>query len=235
MKKITLLLLFALLLATFALHAQKQFSGVIRFQTKMEGTDNPNLISSVETQTIDVSILGNKAKSVIVIEEPVPISMTNVWDGDKETSYFVIEITGMGKYYIKWNSEQVKDRNKFKEFKYSYEDDFKTICDFKCQKVTVTITNLEDDSQSEQILYVTKEIGTAKINGSEYPNLEGYPLLLMSPLEDFCEECWGVTEATKITTKKIKDVDFLLPDDAKNIDENPELKEQLQNMLGIPD
>ena len=228
MKKITLLLLSILFSLTCSLHAQKQFAGEISYQTKLEGTDDPNLLSSIENQTIDVSILGNKSKTVMKNEMA---SQAVVWDGDKESAYILIEITGMGKFYKKWNTEQHKDNLKFNDYKYVHEDDFKTICDYKCQKVVATITNLEDDSTSELIFYVTKEIGASKLNGFEYPGLEGYPLLMMTPLDQYCDGCLMMMEAVKITPKKIKDVDFLLPDDAKNIDDDPELRE----MFGIKD
>ena len=229
MKKIALLFLSILFAATFSLQAQKQFAGDIRFQTKLVGSDDPNLLSSVDEQIIDVSILGNKTKTVFKNEM---VAMTNVWDGDKETASFVIEITGMGKYYKKWNPEQWKDKLKFSEFSFKYEDEYKTICDYKCQKVIVTTTNLEDDSTSEQILYVTKEIGGSKING-DTPGLEGFPLMQMTPLDQYCDGCYQSLEAIKITPKKIKEIDFLLPDDAKNIDEGPEqLKEMFKGMLG---
>ena len=229
MKKIALLFLSILFFATYSIQAQKSFSGEIRFQIKIEGTDDPNLLSSVESRVIDISILGNKSKTV---QKDEMASATIIWDGDKETSAFVIEITGMGKYYKKWNTEQWKEKNKFNEFSFSYVDEYKTICGYKCQKVVVMTTNLEDDSTTETTIYVSKEIGTPKLNGDKYVGLEGYPLIQMEPIKQYCDECFVVIEAIKITPKKIKDVDFLLPDDAKSIDENPELKEMLKGLFG---
>ena len=230
MKKITLLLLSVLFIATYSLQAQKQFAGEIQFQTKLEGTDDPNLSSSIPNQTMNTSILGNKVKTVINIQEMYVV--TNIWDGDKGTAAFVIELMGMGKFYKKWNVEEYKEKVKFNDYSYRYENEFKEVCGYKCQKAMATVTNLEDDSSSEFIMYVTKEIGTGKLNGAEFPDMEGYPLITMTPIEQYCDECYMVIEATKITPKKIKEVDFLLPDDAKNIDENPELKEMLKGVFG---
>jgi hypothetical protein len=81
-------------------------------------------------------------------------------------------------------------------------------------------------------LYVTKEIGSAKINGDDLPGLEGYPLMSFTPTEQYCEGCAIVQKAIKITPKKIKDVDFLLPSDAKNIEDDPEMKEMLKGAFG---
>jgi len=47
------------------------------------------------------------------------------------------------------------------------------------------------------------------------------------PLPQYCDECMMAMEAVKTSAKKIKDVDFMLPADAKNIDEVPEMKEML--------
>jgi len=226
MKKIALLFLIILFSATYSLHAQKAFSGEIKFETKIDGTDDPNLIAGVESQTKTVSILGNKFKMVMKPHEMVGI--TQVWDGDKGTSYIVIELTGMGKYFKKWNTEEFKEKMKFNNFSYQYENEFKTICDYKCQKVIATVTNLEDDSQVEYTLYVSKDIGSSKINGAQFAGLEGFPLMTIQPLKEYCDECVAVEQATKVTTKKIKEVDYLLPDDAKNIEDHPEIKEMLQ-------
>jgi len=222
MKKITLLLLSVLFIATYSLQAQKQFAGEIHFKTKIEGTDDPNLASSIESMTSVVSILGNKAKVVQNFEGMYAI--TNIWDGDKETSIFIIEVMGMGKYYKKTTAEEQKEKLKFSDFNYDYTNEYKEICGYKCQKVVATITNLEDDSTNEITFFVTKDLGTAKLNGSEYPGLEGYPLLVLMPLPQYCDECMAAMEAIKVTPKKIKDVDFLLPADAKNIDDEPEMK-----------
>ena len=228
MKKITLLLSI-LFIATFSLQAQKQFAGEIQFKTKIEGTNDPNLSSGLENLTTNVVILGNKAKGIMNIEGMLLV--TNIWDGDKETQIFVIEYMGLGKFYKKITAEELKDKLKFLEHSYKYENDYKEICDFKCQKVIATVTNLEDDSTNETIMYVTKEIGSSKINNAEFPGLEGYPLMILSPLEEFGEGCNRIMEATKITPKKIKDVDFLLPADAKNIEEEPEIKEMFKGFF----
>jgi len=223
MKKITFLLLTISLFAVYNVQAQKQFAGEIRFETKLTGSDDPNLISSVPTQIIEVSILGNKSKTVVKSDM---YAVTNVWDGDKETANMVLEITGMGKYFKKWSSEEWKEKSKFNDYKYQNVDEFKTICDYKCQKVVVTVTNTEDDSTSEVILYVTKEIGASKVN-AEFPGLAGYPLMIMQPVEEYCPTCYITVEAQKVTPKKLKDIDFLLPSDAQNIDDNPEIKQML--------
>jgi hypothetical protein len=176
--------------------------------------------------TLATSIFGNKSKTVQNFEGMSTVTM--IWDGDKESSIIVIEVLGMGKFYKKITSEEHKEKKKFLEYSYNYENEFLGICGYKCQKVVVTTTNLEDDSTTEAILYVSKEIGGSKING-EHPGLEGFPLKTLMPLPQYCDECMMSSEAIKITSKKIKDVDFLLPDDAKNIDDDPELKE----MFGI--
>jgi len=223
MKKIALLILVILFTAVYTVHAQKAFVGEITFEMKLEGTDDPNLLSNMENIVSTVSILGNKSKSVIKPNEMVEV--TQIWDGDKGTASIVYEITGMGKYYKKWDAEQHKEKIKFSDFSFNYENEFKDILGYKCQKVVVTTTNLEDDSQTETILYVTKEIGTSKLNGEDFPGLEGFPLFSSQPMLHICEECTLVFKAIKIAPKKIKDVDFLLPSDAKNIDDDPELKQ----------
>ena len=119
MKKIALLFLSILFFATYTLQAQKTFTGEIRFETKMEGTDDPNLSSSIENLINTVSILGNKSKTVTKSDMA---TATQIWDGDKGTFAVVIEVLGMGKFYKKWDAEQQKERMKFSDFNYSYEN-----------------------------------------------------------------------------------------------------------------
>jgi len=232
MKKITLLFLIILLSVSYSLHAQKSFAGEIRFESKLEGTDDPNLLSSETTLVQTITVLGNKSKTVTVIAESVAV--TQIWDGDKETSAVFIEIPMYGKFYKKWNKEEHKEKLKLTNYTYNYENEFITICDYKCQKVVVTATNLEDDSQIEIILFVTKDIGTSKLNGDKYVGLEGFPLMTRVSVETHCDGCEFVFQATKITPKKVKDVDFLLPDGGINYEDiqDPELKEGLKDIFG---
>jgi hypothetical protein len=230
MKKLALLLLIVLFAATYTLSAQKTFSGVIQYEMKLEGTDDPNLLASMENLVFPVTILGNKSKSVMRPNDYVEIMQ--IWDGDKGTSMTVLEITGLGKFYRKWDAEQHKDKLKLNDHSFSYENEWKDILGYKCQKVIATITNLEDDSQTEMILYVTKDIGSPKLNGSDLPGLEGFPLMQINPMNEFCDGCAVVSEAIKITPKKLKDVDFLLPSDAKRWDEDPDIKEMLKEVFG---
>jgi hypothetical protein len=227
MKKLALLFLIVLFAATYTLPAQKAFSGIVQYEMKLEGTDDPNLLASMESFVFPISILGNKSKSVMRPNDFVEV--TQIWDGDKGTQIAIIEITGMGKFYRKWSAEEHKEKLKFSDFSFSYENEWKDILGYKCQKVIVTTTNLEDDSQTEMILYVTKDIGTPKLNGAELPGLEGFALLQITPVTAYCDECAIVSEAIKITPKKLKDVDFLLPSDAKRWDEDPDIREMLKD------
>ena len=230
MKKIALLFLVVLFAATYTVSAQKTFSGIIEYEMKLEGTDDPNLLGNMENMTFPVTISGNKSKSVITPNQMVAV--TQIWNGDKGTRITILEITGMGKYYKKWDAEQHKEKLKLSEFSFKYENEFKDILGFKCQRVIVTTTNLEDDSQTEIVMYVTKEIGSAKLNG-DTPGLEGYPLEQFTPMDQLCDGCSVVSRAIKITPKKkITDVEFLLPADAKNIDDDPDMKEMLKGAFG---
>jgi hypothetical protein len=183
----------------------------------------------MENIVFPVTILGNKSKSVISPNEMAAI--TQIWDGDKGTAIMVLEISGMGKFYKSWDAEQHKEKMKFKEFSFSYENEFKTILGYNTQKVVVTTTNLEDDSQTEIIMYVTKEIGASKLNG-ETPGLEGFPLEQYTPMSNLCDGCVVVSRAIKMIPKKIKVLEFFLPADAKNIDDDPDLKEMVKGEFG---
>lgn len=228
MKKLTLLIAAFLVSLSFTLQAQKSFVGEILIKTTLKGTDDPNLLGALDAHEYSATILGNKQKITIKSEQGELVQMI---DMDKNTFTFFIEINGLGKFYKRVPIEKLTDRIKNIDFKYTYHDEFKTILDYKCQKVTVIATNLEDDVEEITEMHVTKEIGNANLNVTEYRGLEGTALLINKAAPEICETCVMVIEAYKITpSKKLKEVDFLLPDDAQNIDDNPELLEMFGDM-----
>ncbi len=221
MKKLSLLLVALIVIATTTVLGQKPFSGTIKFKSQITGTEDPNVLSQT-IPDMEMSVLGNLSMVVLPQEG---VSITNIVNGDSKTSFTVIEITGMGKYYIETNEAEIKEKRKFYDFKYEYLDDTKVIAGYTCKKVKSTITDLETDEEEVIIYYVSNEISSNDLlNFTQYPGLVGFPLSIETPMGETAPGAIMVIEATEVlTSKKLKPIDFLLPSDAKNIKEDPEL------------
>ncbi len=227
MKKILLLSLSVLFMSSMALMAQKPFVGTVTYSSKITGTDDPN-ITSQAPGNVEKKISGNMSKTVLTQEG---LAVTTIFDGDAMALTIVLDITGMGKYYMKTDKAKIEEQYKTKDFKYEYLEEYKTIAEHKAQKVNVTITDLETDEQNSLVCYVSKELNnSAAINAMEMPGLVGFILSTETPAPELGEGVHLIMEATAVApSKKIKSVEFLLPSDAKDLKENPEL----MKMLGL--
>ena len=205
--------------------AQKPFSEKKEMKTEITGLEDPAGVAQ-KTPDVTYTILGNLSKSVILYEG---VSVAEIVNGDKKVVYGLIEITGMGKFYLEMNEEQIQKKLKFVEYKYEYLDETMEIAGYKAQKVIVTMINLETDEETTVELYVSKEIASGDLlNFSDYPGLVGFPLRTEVELGEEYPGAKTIMEAKEIKpSKKIKSYEFLLPTDAKNLREQPELMKQL--------
>lgn len=201
--------------------AQKPFSGTIVMKTEIVGLENPEEIAQ-NSPDITYTILGNLSKAVVLQEGA---SITEIVNGDKKVVYVVIEVTGMGKFYIEATTEEIEKKLKFTEYNYEYSDETMEIAGYKAQKVIVKTIDLETDEEGTMVLYVSKEINSGDLlNFSDYPGLEGFPLRTEVELGAEYPGAKTIIEAKEIKpSKKIKSYEFLLPSDAKNIKEDPDL------------
>ena len=231
MKKITVLLLAVFVGLTTLSSAQKQFSGVIKSSYKIEGTDDPNILSQIPSE-VETIVLGNKSKTVANFEGG---ASTIIMDGDKKTQTIIFELNGLGKYFIVVDEEKVKEKLKNTDLKYDYKDEYMTIAGYKCQKVIITAIDLETDEEQMATAYVNKDINSTDAhNFAQYPGLMGYTFRVESPIGEGYENAVQIVEIKEINTaKKIKDIDFLLPSDAKDLFKDTTPEEKM--MFGITD
>ena len=225
MKKITLLLLTILMVATSTVFAQKQTGYAITFKITVSGTDDPNILNNVPESKTEY-LFGNYAKTVVDAEG---YSISSITNGDKKVMDVIFDITGLGKYVVETTEEEMlKERENIKtDVKYSGEH--KTIAGYDCEKVVVTTTDNETDEESTTIVYVSKDLNScAGLNFAAYPGLVGYPLYMEIKQDVQGTEITQVMEATSVVVnKKIKITDFLLPSDGKKM-----TREEFAKMFG---
>ena len=230
MKKVCLVLAVVMMGFVSLVSAQKPFAGTIKTHTHIEGTDDPNILSEGESDA-SVQIFGNYTKMVRSIQEGFGI--TSISNGDAKSNIVILDIMGMGKYFIETPAEKILEAQKTVKYDYNKTGEKKTIVGYECEKVIVTVTDLETDESKSFVEYVTTGLNVGEnINFAETPGLAGYSLRSEIKQDIEGTEVTIVTEATEIIpNKKLKAVDFMMPADAQDIKTNP----QLMKMLGMGD
>lgn len=226
MKKTLLVLAVVMMGFTALVSAQKPFAGTIKFHTHIEGTEDPNILSQGEND-LSTILFGNYTKSVVSPQEGFGI--TTISNGDAKTVTVLLDIMGMGKYFIETPAEKIQERFKNVKMDYNKTGEKMTIAGYECEKVIVTATDLETDEVDNVVLYVSTAINAGDaINFQQYPGLVGYPMRTEVKTDIDGTQVTVVVEATEvIANKKIKVVDFMLPSDAQDIKTNPELMKML--------
>ena len=208
--------------------AQKPFAGTIKMHSHIEGTDDPNILSQGESD-YSIMLFGNYTKTVMSPQEGFGI--ITITNGDAKNVLTILDIMGMGKYYIEIPAEKIQERNKNTKYDYNKTGEKKTIAGYECEKVVVTETDLETDESESAVVYVSTDINNSDaINFQQMPGLAGYPLRMESKQDVDGTEITVIVEAVEvIPNKKLKIVDFMMPSDAQDIKSNP----QLMKMLGM--
>jgi len=220
-------MIIALMICTVGAFAQKPFAGRITFELTAEGTTDPNIAAALAEQSVEYIVMGNNYR----MEMSQGIDIITILNGNNKTYTIILGIPGYGKYYIQKNEEDFKKKQSTLKYDYNYTDETKTVCGYNCKKVIATVTDLETDEEDVLTLWVTSELGLGDdINFTDHPGLKGYPLCTETKTEIDGENLTIITTATKIVPdKKVKPTAFLLPSDAKPIEEAPE---ELKQMLG---
>lgn len=230
-KQISLWIAVIMLFGTLTMFAQKPFAGSIKFEYKAEGSNDPNVAAQFADVSQEVFVMGNNTKTVI---DQMGAGIIQISNGDYKTSTTIIDIPGLGKYYIELEAADIQKKFETVKIDYEYTEETQDIAGYKCKKVIEKITDLESDEESSLTLWVTSDLMTGDdINFSTYPGLKGYPLGLEMPQEINGEELTVIQKATAVTpSKKVKSSSFLRPSDAINL---KDASDDVKQMLGYSD
>lgn len=229
-RSIRLFAIIALMIASVSAFAQKPFAGKITFEVSAEGISDPNIAAELAEQTVEYTVMGNCYRT----DMNVGIDMTTIVNGNNKTYSIILGVPGYGKYYIQKKQSDLDKKRSTQKYDYQYTEESKSIVGYNCKKVILTVTDLETDEEESVVLWVTNELGLGDaINAFDHPDLKGYPLSTEVKSEINGEKVTIITTATKLTPiKKLKPTAFLLPADAKNIEDAPQ---DLKEMLGALD
>ena len=223
MKRIVMLVALFVMAFTVSLSAQKPFAGHIHYSFTVEGIDDPNVLAQMP-ESVDVTVFGNKTKTVMNMQG---VGIQNITDGDAKLTLTIIEVTGMGKYYVELPADSIEKKFKNVQCDATYTGETKDIAGYLCKRVVVVLTDLETDETQETVIWVSDSfLASEAINfGSQYRCVKGYPLRTETTVDQGDTKFTIIQEAKEIKPdKKVKALDFLRPSDAKNLMEEPELK-----------
>ena len=216
MKKI-LLPLVAIVLFAMNISAQKQFTGIVKSQVRIEGENIDASIKSQFPMMQETKVLDSKTRMDI---NQGGIGITIITDTEKGKIYqiFDFSVAAMGVYYLEKNIAHEKTN-----FDYKYDkNDKKTVAGIECYKVTCTVTDLETDETEEIIMYISDSF-LPDYKDPQFDGLKGFPLYTKMKKKILDSDCFMITEITEIKAdKKIKPVNFLLPSNAVPADQAPD-------------
>jgi hypothetical protein len=221
MKKLinsNLLILVLLVAFSYSAHAQKKFKGIINYTISYSGTIDA-ATAAQQPKLMVLSIFENIQKMNIPLG---PVNIDIITNGDNKTTTTLLDIMGEKKYY-KMTTDEIEAKIKegpAPEIKYL--DDSKTIAGYLCKKAEYT-ENKDDGTKSTAIVYYTEDLGGEALNyGGQFYKLKGIPLEYVVSSTDGIITTFSATEVKK---GKVKETDFLIPDDYKEL--SPEEKQQM--------
>lgn len=214
MKKSTIIILFAIIMSVptlvLAQKKGKAFSGTIEFELKYEGMDPAQ--EAQMPKTITTIIKDNKSKTIL---DAGMYAMNTITDGDNETVLIYLDIMGQKMAYKQTKEELDKAQAEAVKPTVKLTDETKEIAGYTAKKAEITVIDEETLEENVTIIWYTDEIGvSSKANfASQHEGIDGFPLETVSKGNDVTQ----TMTATSVKKGKVKETEFLLPSDAKEM------------------
>jgi GLPGLI family protein len=227
MKRTLKLFLLVAIIATSATLASAQkagkpFSGTIKFALSYDGVEASQLAQMPTSQTLYIS--GNKQKTVLDLGQ---YAMFTITDGDAESFIFFVDAMGQKFAYRMDKAAIAKEKADDKSPKptVTLSDETKEIAGVKCKKATMVAKDEETGDESSTIVWYTNELGSNdKLNFmGENEGITGIVLGSETKVKAITRKSY----ATEIKKGKVKDLEFLIPEEAKEM-----TKEEFMKMFG---
>jgi len=202
-------------------YAQKKFKGIVNFTIAYSGTIDP-ATAAQQPKAMILSIYENKQKMNIPMG---PVNIDIITDGDAKTSTTLLDIMGEKKFY-KMSTEEIEKQIAENPVPViTYKEETKTVAGYLCKKAEYSET--KDDETSTTVLYYTEDLGGELLNyGGQFNKLKGVPLEYVITTPDGIITTFTATEVKK---GKVKETDFLIPDDYVEL--TAEEKQQMMNQM----
>ncbi len=192
---------------------KKEFKGEITYKITYPDQDlEPAIKAQLPTQA-KMYVMGNYAK---VVRSMGMIDIVQVIDGEAKTVTMMIAGSGQKKY-ITLTEEQINAQNAEIEISgVEKTDETKEIAGYTAHKVVGSYEN-EYGETTENVYWVAPEIGNEALNFSD-PMLKGIDGVSLEYTEKLGEYTMKLT-ASEIKETKLKETDFLVPDDYEKFTE----------------
>lgn len=215
MKRTTIILLFAAILCipSFA-NAQKknvkEFSGTIEFALTYQGIDPAQEAQMPKSLTMIIS--GNKSKTIL---DAGMYAMHTITDGDKEMLLIYLDFMGQKMAYRQTKAQLDSNRIGATDPTVKLYEETKVIAGYNCKKAEIITKDEETLEEQITIVWYTDELGVSEKSNfaSATKGITGFTMETISKNGEVTQ----TMTATAVKKGKIKDTDFLLPADAKEM------------------
>lgn len=188
----------------------KAFTGTIEYELKYEGMDPAQ--EAQMPKTISTIISGNKSKTVL---DAGMYAMNTITDGDNETVLIYLDIMGQKMAYKQTKEDIDKAQADAVKPTVKLIDETKQIAGYTAKKAEITVIDEETLEENVTVIWYTDELGiSSKANfANQHDGIDGYPLETISKGNEVTQ----IMTATSVKKGKVKDTEFLLPSDAKEM------------------
>ncbi len=213
----------------YVLANAQNFEGVITYQISYPTVSDKAFLAGKPT-LMTVYVKGNKIKSVIESQiipdntkiNPTPVTQAKVVDLDTKSYFELLSVGKDAKYVIETTSKQVEEIIlKMPESKLEIQDSTKMIKGYLCKIAILTIKyqNILTQQNEEMplVVYYSEAMGNKNLYIDTYfHNING----LMLEYTILANQIPIKFTATKIKKKKIKDTEFVRPEEGyqQNVD-----------------
>lgn len=222
--KVTLVISAILIAFSSSTFAQKgkPFKGLITYSISYTGLEPAQ--AAQQPKLMELYVFGDKSKMVLNLG---PASFMVINDGEKTEKITLIDQGGENKIYFKTTKDEIE-----KEIKdgpkptIKYIEETKVIAGYTCKKAEYTVKEEDKETPTTATVWYTEEIGSEKLNyGGEFTGLKGMAL----EYEMKQGEITTKFSATEVKKGKVKDTDFLVPAEFKEL--SGEEKQQMMDAL----
>ena len=210
--KVTLVISAILIAFSSFTYAQKgkPFKGMITYSISYTGLEPAQ--AAQQPKIMELYVSGDKSKMVLNLG---PASFMVINDGEKTEKITLIDQGAEMKIYFKTTKEEIeKEINEGPKPTIKYLDETKVVAGYTCKKAEYTVKPEDKDTPTVATIWYTEEIGSEKLNyGGEFSGLKGMAL----EYEMKQGEVTTKFAATEVKKGKVKDTDFFIPADFKEL------------------
>ncbi|MCX7697712.1 MAG: hypothetical protein N2Z72_08500 [Bacteroidales bacterium] len=199
----------------------KEFKGIVKYSISYDGNWDPTILAQ-QPKSMELKILGKKSLTEMILPG---VTLKTINNGKDSSQIVLIDAGSYGKFYLKVTKEKFIEKMKEASPTINYLDETKQIAGMVAHKAEYIVKDEYGEDKTYVVYY------NESIAGPEYNFLNNFPGLKGFPMEYTYETEEGKVTftVTEIITKKvkIKETDFLIPSDFKQISED-----ELKQMFG---